>query len=313
MQIGVPDGVPQLPDADPHVDHDGHVHAGPRAPRAAVCAERLTEVLDTESSVVPPTDPVTELALRATVELRGVSFSYPGADAPGAARLQLPAGPARPRRSSAAPARARPPCCRWCPRLFDATDGARARRRRRRTRARPRRCCTALIGLVPQTAYLFTGTIASNLRYGKRRRHRRRAVGRRCASAQADDFVAGAGRGAGRAGRAGRHQLLRRAAPAAGDRAGRRAPAGDLPVRRLVLGARPGHRRAAARRAAPDHPGRRGGRRRAAGVDHRRRRPDRRARRRRGRRPRHRTTSCWPAARPTPRSSSRSSRPEAVA
>src|SRR5205814_6324210 len=51
-------------------------------PRAAVCADRLAEVADTEPSVVPAADPVEDLPLRATVELRGVSFTYPGAESP---------------------------------------------------------------------------------------------------------------------------------------------------------------------------------------------------------------------------------------
>src|SRR5690606_34420301 len=51
-------------------------------PRAAVSADRIGEVLATPSSVVPPTVPVTELRSRGDVELRGVTFSYPGAEAP---------------------------------------------------------------------------------------------------------------------------------------------------------------------------------------------------------------------------------------
>ena len=51
-------------------------------PRAAVCADRIVEVLDTESSVVPPTDPVTSVSLSEPIELRSVTFSYPGASEP---------------------------------------------------------------------------------------------------------------------------------------------------------------------------------------------------------------------------------------
>ena len=56
------DRVPLLPDADPDVGDDGDVHADDDAARSAVCADRITEVLDTESSVVPPAEPVTDAA-----------------------------------------------------------------------------------------------------------------------------------------------------------------------------------------------------------------------------------------------------------
>src|SRR5690348_7227368 len=62
-------------------------------PRAAVCADRLAEVMDTEPSVVPPADGVTELAQRATVELRDVSFCYPGAESPVLRDVSFTAGP----------------------------------------------------------------------------------------------------------------------------------------------------------------------------------------------------------------------------
>ena len=85
--------------------------------------------------------------------------------------------------------------------------------------------------------------------------------------AQADDFVRGHARRARVADRPGRHQRQRRPAPAARHRAGPGAQGRDLPVRRLVLGARRRHRRPAAGRAAAGDPGRDGHRRRPAGVD----------------------------------------------
>ena len=124
------------------------------------------------------------------------------------------------------------------------------------------------IGLVPQKPYLFTGTVASNLRYGK-------------PDATDDEMWDGARDRPGPrlrvrdAGwprcpdRAGRHQRLRWPAPAAGHRPGHRPPPGDLPVRRLVLGARPGHRRPPARRPRAAHGERDRARRRPAGLDDR--------------------------------------------
>ncbi len=74
-------------------------------PRASVCADRIGEVLDTESSVVPPADPVTTLDRHGELELRGVEFSYPGAEAPVLRDVSLTARPVRRSRSSARPAR----------------------------------------------------------------------------------------------------------------------------------------------------------------------------------------------------------------
>jgi ATP-binding cassette subfamily B protein len=134
-------------------------------PRAAVCAERLTEVLDTEPSVVPPTEPVTERPLRATVELRGVSFSYPGADVPILCDVSFTARPGEMTAIVGSTGSGKTTLLSLVPRLVDATagsvlvDGV-------DVRELDPDVLHHAIGLVPQTSYLFTGTIASNLRYG---------------------------------------------------------------------------------------------------------------------------------------------------
>ena len=128
-----------------------------------------------------------------------------------------------------------------------------ARRRRRRPRARARGCSGSRIGLVPQKPYLFSGTVASNLRYGKPDATDDE-LWEALEIAQAARLRAGHARRARRADRPGRHQRVGRPAPAAGHRPGARAQARDLPVRRLVLGPRPRHRRPAARRARARHP-----------------------------------------------------------
>ena len=51
-------------------------------PRASVCAERITEVLDTEPSVRPPSTSVARLPSATALEIRGAEFRYPGADQP---------------------------------------------------------------------------------------------------------------------------------------------------------------------------------------------------------------------------------------
>ncbi|HEY4315544.1 MAG TPA: ABC transporter ATP-binding protein [Actinomycetes bacterium] len=134
-------------------------------PRAAVCAERLTEVLDTEPSVVPPTAPVRERSLRATVELRGVSFSYPGADVPVLCDVSFTARPGEMTAIIGSTGSGKTTLLSLVPRLVDATagsvlvDGV-------DVRELDPDVLHHAIGLVPQTSYLFTGTIASNLRYG---------------------------------------------------------------------------------------------------------------------------------------------------
>ena len=163
------------------------------------------------------------------------------------------------------------------------------------------------LGYVPQKAYLFSGTVASTLRYGKPDATDARIVGgardragarlRRGAARGLDATVAQGGTNLS----GGQRQRLAIArAP--------RPPPGDLPVRRRVLRARPRHRRSAAGRAAADHPRRRGARRRAAGVDDPGRRPII-VLEAGGSSATAPTTSCCATARPTPRSCRASSAP----
>ncbi|MFB7944990.1 ABC transporter ATP-binding protein [Kitasatospora phosalacinea] len=135
-------------------------------PRAEVCAERIQEVLDTESSVVPPLHPVTELHARGTLELRGVDFRYPGAEAPVLRGIDLTARPGRTTAVIGSTGSGKTTLLGLVPRLFDATggevliDGVDVRE------LDPQKL-SEIIGLVPQKPYLFSGTVASNLRYGK--------------------------------------------------------------------------------------------------------------------------------------------------
>lgn len=79
-------------------------------PRAEVCAERIEEVLGTESSVVPPVAPVTELRRHGHLEVRGAEFRYPGAEEPVLRNVDLVARPGRPPRSSGRRAAGSPRC-----------------------------------------------------------------------------------------------------------------------------------------------------------------------------------------------------------
>jgi ATP-binding cassette subfamily B protein len=135
-------------------------------PRAEVSSERIQEVLDTDSSVVPPADPVDVTTVHGHLELRDVEFRYPGAEAPVLHGVDLVARPGEITAIIGSTGSGKTTLLNLVPRLFDATggsvlvDGVDVRR------LDPALLAT-VIGLVPQKAYLFAGTVASNLRYGK--------------------------------------------------------------------------------------------------------------------------------------------------
>ena len=134
-------------------------------PRASVCAERLTEVLDTESSVVPPSEPVRKVVSRATVELRDVSFCYPGAEHQVLTDVSFTLRPGQVTAVVGSTGAGKTTLVSLVPRLMDATSGAVLVDGVDVRRLDPD-LLHRLVGLVPQTSYLFTGTVASNLRYG---------------------------------------------------------------------------------------------------------------------------------------------------
>jgi ATP-binding cassette subfamily B multidrug efflux pump len=134
-------------------------------PRAEVCAERIQEVLDTESSVVLAPNPVTTLERHGFLELRGVDFHYPGAEAPVLCGVDLIARPGEITAIIGSTGSGKTTLLNLVPRLMDVTggtvlvDGV-------DVRTLDQRVLSSAVGLVPQKPYLFTGTIATNLRYG---------------------------------------------------------------------------------------------------------------------------------------------------
>jgi ATP-binding cassette subfamily B protein len=134
-------------------------------PRAEVCAERIEEVLDTESSVVAPTAPVTTLSRHGELELRDVGFHYPGAEAGVLSGVRLTARPNEVTAIIGSTGSGKTTLLNLVPRLFDATEGQ-VLVDGVDVREIDPALLSGLIGLVPQRPYLFTGTIASNLRYG---------------------------------------------------------------------------------------------------------------------------------------------------
>ncbi|WP_326645192.1 ABC transporter ATP-binding protein/permease [Streptosporangium sp. NBC_01755] len=134
-------------------------------PRAAVCAERITEVLDTESSVTPPRDPVRQVSGRAELEMRDVEFRYPGAEAPVLSGISFRVAAGQTTAVIGSTGSGKTTLVSLVPRLFDATSGT-VSVNGVDVRDLDPQLLWSHIGLVPQKPYLFSGTVASNLRYG---------------------------------------------------------------------------------------------------------------------------------------------------
>ncbi|MCW2757382.1 MAG: transporter related protein [Nocardioidaceae bacterium] len=136
-------------------------------PRASVCADRISEVLDTSSSVVPPSDPQEPAADdRGRLDLESVTFAYPGADEPVLHEVSLSARPGQTVAVIGSTGAGKSTLVNLVPRLFDAPGGT-VRVAGVDVRELDPETLWAQIGLVPQKAFLFSGTIRSNLQYGK--------------------------------------------------------------------------------------------------------------------------------------------------
>jgi len=137
------------------------------APRAAVSAERISEVLGTESSVVLATNPVTatDRSARGVVQFTNAEFTYPGAESPVLHDITLTARPGQTTAVIGSTGAGKTTLISLIPRLFDLTggsitvDGV-------EVRDLDAELLWSKVGLVPQRPFLFSGTVASNLRYG---------------------------------------------------------------------------------------------------------------------------------------------------
>jgi ATP-binding cassette, subfamily B, multidrug efflux pump len=158
-------------------------------PRAEVCAERIQEVLDTESSVVLSEKPVSTVVTHGHLELRGVEFHYPGAEQPVLRGIDLVARPGEITAVIGSTGAGKTTLLNLIPRLMDATggtvlvDGVDVRLLDHTT-------LSDAVGFVPQKPYLFSGTVATNLRYGKPDATDEE-LWHALRTAQASDFVAG--------------------------------------------------------------------------------------------------------------------------
>jgi ATP-binding cassette subfamily B protein len=157
-------------------------------PRASVSADRVGEVLETESSVIPPGTGVVDLPGHSDLTFTGVGFSYPGATHPVLSNVTFSAGPGQTTAIIGSTGAGKTTLLHLIPRLFDPTsgvvsvDGVDVREIDPDT-------LWSKMGFVPQKAYLFSGTVASNLRFGKPDATEEE-MWRALEIAQARDFVA---------------------------------------------------------------------------------------------------------------------------
>ncbi|OZC74786.1 multidrug ABC transporter ATP-binding protein [Rhodococcus sp. 06-418-5] len=135
-------------------------------PRASVCADRISEVLATESSVVLPDKPKTFTSSPGTVELVNAEFSFPGAEYPVLCGVNLRAEAGKVTAIIGGTGSGKSTLVNLIPRLIDVTGGE-VRVGGVDIRELDLDLLRSEIGLIPQKPYLFSGTIASNLRYGK--------------------------------------------------------------------------------------------------------------------------------------------------
>lgn len=135
-------------------------------PRAAVSADRIGEVLQTPSSVVLPSSPVVPSDARGHVELRDVVFAYPGAEHPVLDGVSLTAERGRMTALIGSTGAGKTTLVSLLPRLIDVTGGA-VLIDGVDVRDLDAEALWSRIGLVPQRPYLFSGTVASNLRFGR--------------------------------------------------------------------------------------------------------------------------------------------------
>ena len=157
-------------------------------PRAAVSAERISEVLASESTLVEPTEPVLDLPHPGEVVLDDVTFAYPEAEHPVLSGVSFTARRGQTLAIIGSTGAGKTTLVSLIPRLFDATSGA-VRVGGADVRDVELEALWAGIGLVPQRPFLFAGTVASNLRLGQEDATDA-DLWRALEIAQASDFVA---------------------------------------------------------------------------------------------------------------------------
>ena len=135
-------------------------------PRASVCADRITEVLSTTTAITSPEDPVRPDDVKGVIRLEAATFNYPGADRPVLQDVSLTARPGTTTAVVGSTGSGKSTLVTLICRLYDVTAGS-VRIDDIDVRDYDTEQLWSAIGLVPQRGYLFSGTVADNLRYGK--------------------------------------------------------------------------------------------------------------------------------------------------
>jgi ATP-binding cassette subfamily B multidrug efflux pump len=157
-------------------------------PRAEVSADRIMEVLDTEPALHPAATPLPAGREPGKLELRHVEFRYPGAEAPVLHDISLAALPGQTTAIIGGTGSGKTTLVNLIPRLIDVTGGSLLVGGVDVRELEPAALSDA-IGLIPQKPYLFSGTVATNLRYGNQRATDE-DLWKALEIAQARDFVA---------------------------------------------------------------------------------------------------------------------------
>mgnify|MGYP001097236903 CR=1 FL=1 len=135
-------------------------------PRAAASADRINAVLETEPRICDPTEPVVPAETRGVVEFRDVEFRYPGAEDAVLCGISFTAEPGQTTAIVGSTGSGKSTLINLIPRFYDVTggsllvDGV-------DVRAMTQAELWSRVGFIPQKAFLFSGTVASNLRYGR--------------------------------------------------------------------------------------------------------------------------------------------------
>jgi ABC-type multidrug transport system fused ATPase/permease subunit len=135
-------------------------------PRAMASAERVEEVLDAVPTVSDPPRPITPVSTTGVVEFRGVTFGYPGSEHPVLRDLTFTLHPGRTCAIIGGTGSGKSTVLNLIPRFFDPTGGA-VLVNGTDVRDQELEQLWSCIGLVPQRSFLFSGTVASNLRFGR--------------------------------------------------------------------------------------------------------------------------------------------------
>ena len=156
-------------------------------PRASVSAERIQEVLNTPTSVVVSENAITELQQTAVLQFDSVGFHYPGAELPVLDKVSFTVRAGQTLAVIGSTGSGKTTLVSLIPRLFDATSGS-VLLDGVDVRDLAPEALWSRVGIVPQKPYLFSGTVASNLGYGKENATEEE-MWAALRTAQAEDFV----------------------------------------------------------------------------------------------------------------------------